>query len=181
MGKMEQMAAKLATKYGTVSTGKHTGCEVALGNDPSQKVATSNDFKQIIFVNDEGEQGRYDIIRDFASFEVVSKGETGYKLQLNYVSGEVSTFELIIRPDDSLVKGFVKKLMGQKTTFGATDEREKMLLKYRGVRVFFNNTFTRYPYDQAMGFIDDFKTLNIDEPSDEKIVKILKELHNIKE
>lgn len=181
MGKMEQMAAKLATKYGTVSTGKHTGCEVALGNDPSKKVEPSQGFKQIIFVNDEGEQGRYDIIRDFASFKVVSKGETGYKLQLNYVSGEVSTFELIIRPDDSLVKGFVKKLMGQKTTFGVTDEREKMLLKYRGVRVFFNNTFTKYSYEQAMGFIDDFSELNIDEPLDEEIVKILKELHNIKE
>lgn len=94
MGFMEQAAAKLARKFGTVSTGKHEGCQIALGNDPNKKVEASFVFTQIIFLQDTEEKGRYDLIHDLKAVNILGVEEYGLQISILFADGEVCQFLL---------------------------------------------------------------------------------------
>lgn len=85
------LAANLTKKYGTVSSGRHEGCEIALGNPPGSGIV-SNSLTQIIFLDGTEEKGRYNI-EDLAMVR-----QTGYEkggehrniIKIEYSEGDES-------------------------------------------------------------------------------------------
>ncbi len=85
------LAANLTKKYGTVSSGRHEGCEIALGNPPGSGIV-SNSLTQIIFLDGTEEKGRYNI-EDLAMVR-----QTGYEkggelrniIKIEYSDGDES-------------------------------------------------------------------------------------------
>lgn len=142
MGFMNKVGAKLATKYGTVTRGKHSGCQIALGNPPTKAVEAAYSFDQIIFVEGAEEKGRYNILEDLVGFAVLSHDEHAFQMMLMFKTEETCEFNLEIRKEDKPLTGLVKSFLGQKTTASAS-EQEKLELQYRGVKVFLQNTAYR--------------------------------------
>ena len=150
MGFMEKAAAKIATKYGTVTRGRHNGCKIALGNPPDKKVTTSHSFSQIIFVEGSEEKGRYDIIEDLVGMSILSQDDRCFQFLLMFKDEQTCEFNLDIRQEDKPVAGLLKSFLGQKNTVNATAE-EKLELQYRGVKVFVQNAGIRMmPKDLRM-------------------------------
>lgn len=133
MGFMEKVVAGLATKYGVVTEGRHTGAEVALGNDPNQKVSVADSFEQVLFVKDKEEQGRYTIAGDIEAVDFLGDNAEGLQVKICYNDGNYSLFTLIYVQEDDFKKSLVKSLLGQKTA--VTDEQKKAQ-KYRRIAVF---------------------------------------------
>lgn len=93
MAAKEKMLASLATKYGIVEDGKHKDCLLALGTDPKEgkKIEAGATCTQILFINKEGEQGRYNINGDFKHIELIGYNkETGYELNIVFNNGDSS-------------------------------------------------------------------------------------------
>ena len=163
MGFMDKVGAKIATKYGTVTRGKHAGCQIALGNPPTKAVETSYGFSQIIFVEGATEKGRYDIVEDLAGFAVLGHDERAIQIMLMFMDEQTCEFNLEIRQKDKVVAGLVKGFLGQKTTSNMTPE-EALEQQYRGVKVFLKNTAVKFlakdleffrDYLSGLGILDD--------------------------
>ncbi len=147
MGLMEKVGATIATKYGTVVEGKHEGTIVALGNDPSQKVSATYEFKQIIFLDGTEEKGRYDIAECFKGIKILEETENGLKVLALFEDGEHFTLELEWKKDDNFAIGLLKTFLGAKKA-DAT-EKEKAESKYRPIKVFMDSFFSKLSPDSA--------------------------------
>lgn len=163
MGFMEKAAAKIATKYGTVTRGRHNGCKIALGNPPDKKVTTSYSFSQIIFVEGSDEKGRYNILEDLIGMSVLSHDDKCFQFLMMFKDEQTCEFNLDIRQEDKPMAGLLKGFLGQKTTANATPE-EKLEMQYRGVKVFIQNVGIRMmpkdlrmfkAYFENLGILDD--------------------------
>lgn len=160
MGFMEKAAAKLATKYGTVTRGRHNGCQIALGNPPDKKVEKAYSFSQIIFVEGSEEKGRYDILGDLIGMSMMSHDEKGFQFLLLFKDEQTCEFNLEIRAEDKPLAGMLKGLMGRKSTATATPE-EKLEMQYRGVKVFVQNMGIRMLPKDLRFFQAHFEQLGI--------------------
>lgn len=137
MGFMEKVGATLATKYGVVTTGKHGGCQIALGNAPDKKVSTASTFEQIIFVMEKEEQGRYDIAKDLKCLHVDSNDEQGIHMQILFQNDDYCEFTLRFTPPENTVVKLLKTFGGGKSGPQTPEQ------KYHNMIVFFRNTLVR--------------------------------------
>ena len=160
MGFMDRVGAKIATKYGVVTSGRHAACQVALGNPPGKAVETAGGFKQIIFVEGASEKGRYDIINDLAGFALLGHDERAFQVMLMFRDKETCEFNLEIRQPDKAVAGLVKGFLGQKTTSNMSPQ-EALEQQYRGVKVFLQNTALKFVPDDLKVFRDHLNELGI--------------------
>lgn len=160
MGFMEKAAAKLATKYGTVTRGKHSGCQIALGNPPEKKVETTHTFTQIIFVDNGEEKGRYNLLEDLIGMTMMSSNDKGFHFILLFKNEENCEFDLEIKQEDKPLVGMLKSFLGQKTTAGASP-KDKAELQYHNVKVFVQNMGLRMLPKDLRFFRDKFTELGI--------------------
>ena len=137
MGFMEKAAATLATKYGVVTQGQYQGCQMALGNPPDKKVATSTSFTQVIFVDGNEEKGRYDILK--LRMSVVGHNDKGVQMAVRFTDGKTSQFDLLLKQEDKLLVKILKTFFGQKGGLNDNAQDQKNL-KFHNMVVFFNNT-----------------------------------------
>lgn len=172
MGFMEKAAAKLATKYGTVTRGKHNGCQIALGNPPDKKVATSYTFSQIIFVEDGEEKGRYDLLEDLIGMSMMSHDEKGFQFLMLFKNEETCEFNLEIKQEDKPLVGMLKGFLGQKTTTGISP-KEKAELQYHNVKVFVQNMGLRMMPKDLRFFRAKFAQLDILDDLTNEILDIM--------
>ncbi len=91
---LSKVGAALATRYGSVVSGKYAGCKIVLGNPPTEKVSVANSFSQIIFLSENEEKGRYNIINDIEDITYVSTSDKGYHCVLTFSNGETVEFDL---------------------------------------------------------------------------------------
>lgn len=91
---LSKVGAAIATKYGTVISGKHEGCAIALGNPPNAKVSVANKMTQIIFVSGTEEKGRYFIDGEIKCLEKLHYDKEGKKYRLTFTTGETCELEL---------------------------------------------------------------------------------------
>lgn len=160
MGFMDKVGAKIATKYGTVTSGRHAACQIALGNPPGKAVETAYGFKQIIFVEGATEKGRYDILKDLAGFALMGHDERAFQVLLMFGDKETCEFNLEIRQQDKAVAGLVKGFLGQKTTANMSPQ-EALEQQYRGVKVFLQNTALKFVPNDLAFFRDHLNGLGI--------------------
>lgn len=135
MGFMEKLGATLSTKYGVVTSGKHGGCQIAMGNPPNKKVDVSYSFDQIIFVMEKEEQGRYDIKTDIKCLHVMGDDEKGVQMQMLFANDDYCEFTLRFTPPENKA---VKLL---KTFGGGNPGPQTAEQKFHNMIVFFRNTF----------------------------------------
>ena len=138
MGFMEKLGATLATKYGVVTSGKHGGCQIALGNAPDKKVETASTFEQIIFLMDKEERGRYDIAHDLKCLHVDGTDEYGINMQILFQNDDYSEFTLRFTPEENKAVKMLKAFGGGKASGSQTPEQ-----KFHNIIVFFRNTMVR--------------------------------------
>ena len=137
MAGLKDLAATLTTKYGKVTEGKYLGCDIAMGNPPSDKpVSISYSLSQIIFLDGTEEKGRYNIYKDIAEIVRESDAPQGYKMSMRLKSGETIKFDLNLVPKDNLLVNFVKMLMGMVPK----DEQGQQERRMKPVRTFVQNT-----------------------------------------
>ncbi len=175
MGKLEEIAAQLATKYGTVKSGKHEGCEVALGNPPSdKKVEAVKEFTQIIFVAGKEEKGRYDI-ESIKGISVLGKQEDGVDIRITFDNGETSDMLLKRRKDDSFVATFIKLILGQKPTSGMKEEERGEYYFHHMITFVFHFTAAKKLAQQDVAFFYDLfkKEKALDKAHDEYFAKVI--------
>ena len=148
MGFMEQVAAKMATKYGVVTSGKYEGCQIALGNPPEEKAVTAEyvHFSQIIFVDGSEEKGRYWLNRKRTAITMRGHNETGVQMTVSLEDGEICDFDLLVRSKDKLWMKLVKTFFGQKGGVKTSDKggvdatiQEEQELRFHNMIVFFLN------------------------------------------
>ncbi len=161
---MEKLGATLATKYGNVTEGKHKGNQVALGNDPSNKVTTVDKFTQIIFLDGKETTGRYNIGSEATMLHYVDSTDDIVTVSLDFADGESCTIELTTPKDDKFIVALLKKQIGLKSNTqinsdGTTEQNNDN--KYHHIRTFI---FT---------FVD-----HIDKESEQKFIAFLK-AHNM--
>ncbi|MBR6514915.1 MAG: hypothetical protein IKT46_08805 [Clostridia bacterium] len=166
MGFLQKVAAKVATKYGTVSEGEYKGCEVALGNPPEKKIERANSFCQIIFVDGTEEKGRLFLSRDgnIRCINVCEISETGIELCIEYHDFKTSKFTIPVKKEDSTGAMAAKMLLGMKPVIGG-DSEYAIAMKYRKVFVFFLNTmdlFDSLSLRQLYALFDEKKILKDD-------------------
>jgi len=137
MGLMEQAAAKLAAKYGTVQEGKYKGFEIAFGNEPNKPVEVGKKFEQIIFLEDTEEKGRHTMKEDIAQFAMTAESAEGVTVIIKWKDGEESTALLPVKKEDSFFAGLVKSFFGKKQP---TDEAGKNKETYGRIADFFELT-----------------------------------------
>ena len=172
MGLMEKVGATIATKYGTVVEGKHEGTIVALGNDPSKKVAASYEFKQIIFLDGTEEKGRYDIAESFKGIKILEETEKGLKVLALFEDGEHFTLELEWKKEDNFAVGLLKTFLGAKKA-DAT-EKEKAESKYRPIKVFMDSFFSKLSPDSAEFLLKFYQKHDIlDEINKQYLMKLI--------
>lgn len=159
MGFMEKVGATIATKYGTVIEGKHEGTVVALGNDPTKKVQTTNEFKQIIFLDGTEEKGRYDIDESISGIKILGETENGLKVVARFNNGEHFTLELEWKKEDNFAVGLLKTLLGAKKA-DATD-KEKAESKYRPIKTFMHSFFSKLTSDSAEFLLNFYQKYDI--------------------
>lgn len=147
---MQKIAAKLATKYGEVTSGKYKGCQVALGNDPdpNKKVEGSDNFTQIIFVENDTEKGRYDIesLKEVAHIEEI---EGAIQVKIVFEDDDECVFDLKILPDDKFPMTLIKPLLMQEEPISERTPNNK----YRRVYVFFMNVMSRLADEEMRYFL----------------------------
>lgn len=160
MGFMNKIGAKIATKYGTVTQGRHAACQIALGNPPGKAVETAGVFKQIIFVEGSDEKGRYDIVKDLVGFAVLGHDDRAIQIMLMFTDKQTCEFNLEIRQKDKAVAGMVKGFLGQKTTSNMSPQ-EALEQQYRGVKVFLQNTVLKFPPEDLKFFRNYLSDLGI--------------------
>lgn len=132
MGIMENIGATIATKYGTVTEGKHAGTVVALGNDPLTKAGFTHTFSQIIFLDGTVEKGRYNINESFTGVKIIEETAKGYKILGVFKDDEHFILELELKKDDTMAVGLIKTFLGTKKD----KPEDKAENKYRPLKVF---------------------------------------------
>ena len=137
MGFMEKLGATLATKYGVVTTGKHGGCQIAMGNPPNKKVETSYSFEQIIFVMEKEEQGRYNIVDDLKCIHVMGNDDKGVQMQMLFSNDDYCEFTLRFTPPENKVVKLLKSFNGGNSGPQTAEQ------KFHNMIVFFRNTFVK--------------------------------------
>lgn len=138
MGFMEKLGATLATKYGVVTSGKHGGCQIALGNAPDKKVEAAYSYEQMIFLMEKEERGRYDIVRDLKCLHVDGTDEYGVNMQILFENDDYSEFTLRFTPEENKVAKILKAIGGGKASGPQTPEQ-----KFHNMIVFFQNTMVK--------------------------------------
>ena len=109
---LKKAGAFLATRYGVVSAGKFDGCDIALGNPPTENVTTADSFSQMIFFKEQEEVARIDIaeeIKELVFVEMIHFSATNddcYSCVITFADGEISKF--VLYPNRA--KGFYKNL-----------------------------------------------------------------------
>ena len=115
---LKKMGAKLATRYGVVSSGEHDGADLVMGNPPKAKVSVAYSFSQIIFIKNDEETARFDIGKEIAEVEYIETiqfpqtGKNGYRCKLTFKKGdtcEVDLFPSKVRVLYSNLKGIMNK------------------------------------------------------------------------
>ena len=97
---LKKLGAKLATRYGVVSSGNYAGCSFAMGNPPKEKVTTANSFSQIIFIKNDEETARFNIGKDIIDIEYSetikfpNTGKDGFRCILTFQNGETCDVDL---------------------------------------------------------------------------------------
>ena len=175
MGFMEQAAAKLARKYGTVSDGKHQGCQVALGNDPSKKVEATYSFSQIIFLQGTEEKGRYELIGDdIKAMAITGVENDGLQIKLLFADGEDCDFLLETGAkkdkDMSKITYLIKVWLGQKKVNLPPDQQRKENLK--DIKIFMQSAMLLL-VEPSLDLLEEFyKTNDVMEDLDKKLFEI---------
>ena len=111
----KKVGSFLATRYGVVLAGKYEGCDIALGNPPTETVSTSESLSQMIFFKEKEEVARIDIaeeIKELVFVEMIHFSATNddcYSCVFTFADGEVSKF--VLYPNRA--KGFYKNLKGK--------------------------------------------------------------------
>ena len=170
MGFMEQAAASLATKYGTVSEGKYEGCKIAMGNPPDKKVEAAYSFSQIIFVDGKEEAGRHDI--STLRISVLGKNEDGIQLVIFFSETERSIFTLELKKkgDESFIASLLKAFIGPKRT----PEQEHEAI-YHNMVIFFRQTFAVMIGDAVDVFEAYFKENDVLDDLTAKLIAMYRE------
>jgi hypothetical protein len=180
MGFMEQAAAKLARKFGTVSEGKHEGCQVVLGNDPSKKVEATYSFSQIIFLQGTEEKGRYNLIGDMKAIHIEGVEEFGLKLHLVFADGEESRFLLETtekkEKEQKTFMTMLKTLLGQKKT-NLTPEQKRME-NVKNIKIFAQSTMELMDAGSLDVLEKYYKTNDVMEDLDKKLFEICRKKFN---
>ena len=97
---LKKLGAKLATRYGVVSSGEYAGCSVAMGNPPTAKVTTANSSSQIIFIKNDEEAARLNIGKDVidveytATIQFPKTGNDGFRCKLTFEKGDTCDVDL---------------------------------------------------------------------------------------
>ena len=97
---LKKLGAKLATRYGVVSSGEYAGCSFVMGNPPKEKVTTAYSFSQIIFLKDDEEKARFNIGKDIIDVEYSETikfpktGNDGYRCIITFKDGETCEVDL---------------------------------------------------------------------------------------
>ncbi len=134
----KKIVAKLATKYGTVTSGKYEGCQVALGNDPNKKVSVSYTFEQVVFFKDGEEKGRLNIslTESFNRLTITKEIDNGFHCVLEYADGDISEIDIDCCKAPGGIFGFFYKI-GSLTNPPSADEKFKN--KYGRLVTFFSS------------------------------------------
>jgi len=128
---LKKVGATLATRYGVVSSGKYKGCDIVLGNPPTQKISTSYSFSQMIFLADKEEVARLDISSDIAdikfseTFTYTATGHDGYRCIITFRDGDTCQADL----SPSRIQVFyssVKSVMSEETQEFFEEEIKKL-------------------------------------------------------
>lgn len=174
MGFMEQAAAKLARKFGTVTTGKHEGCQVALGNDPSKKVEATHSFEQIIFLQGTEEKGRYNLVGDLKIMAITDVSDDGLTVAMLFSDDESAEFLLETGSKKDREMGFFTRLikvwLGQKKTDLSPAEARKENVK--DIKIFMNSAMILLDKDSLDILEKLYKTNDVMEDLDEKLIAI---------
>ena len=150
MGLMEQAAAKLAAKYGTVQEGKYKGFEIAFGNDPSKPVEAGKKFEQIIFLESTDEKGRHNMKEDIKLFVITAESAEGVTVIIKWNDDEESVALLPVKKEDSFVGGLLKSFIKKQPT----DEAGKNKEKYGRIADFFELTLTQCSPNTIKWYLD---------------------------
>ena len=173
MGIMEQAAAKLARKFGTVSAGKHEGCQVALGNDPSKKVEATYTFSQIIFLQNTEEKGRYELIGDVKRVAIVGVEEYGLQIKILFADGEECQFLLETaakkNKEENALVSMIKVWFGLKKTNLTPEQERKENVK--NIKIFAQSTMTLMD-PSSLEILEEFYKINgVMEDLDKKLLE----------
>lgn len=128
---LKKLGAKLATRYGVVSSGEFEGADMAMGNPPTAKVTTANSFSQIIFIKNDEEAARYDIVKDIIDLEYNTTikfpktGKEGFRCTLTFVGGDTCEVDLFPSQVRTLYSN-LKVIMGEDTDKFFKDEVAKL-------------------------------------------------------
>lgn len=174
MGFMEQAAAKLARKFGTVSAGKHEGCQIALGNDPSKKVEATYSFSQIIFLQDTEEKGRYNLDSDVKGMAILGVEEDGLQIKMLFADNEECDFLLETaakkEKEEKFWVSMIKTLLGQKKT-DLTPEQKRME-NVKNLKIFMQSTM-HLLVESSLDLLEEFyKQNDVMEDLDKKLFAI---------
>ncbi len=176
MGFMEQAAAKLARKYGTVSEGKHEGCQVAMGNDPSKKVEATYTFSQIIFLQDTEEMGRYNLVGDVKMIKLVDLEETGFQVKIFFADGEECKFLLETaakqNEKENMFVSMIKAWFGMKKT-NLTPEQERQE-NVKNIKIFMRSTMPLLDATSLTALEMFYKNYDVMEDVDAKLIALNK-------
>ncbi len=153
MGFMEKLGATIATKYGSVTEGKHKDCLVALGNPPDQKVTTSNKFTQIIFLENKETMGRYDIGIEAKALRILANDADSCTVAIDFADGESCTIVLTTPKEDNAAVSLLKKNFGLKSATkvnaNGTTETDNSV-KYHNIKTFLLTFIDNYANDDEM-------------------------------
>ncbi len=158
MGFGEKLGAKLATKYGTVTSGKFKGCQIALGNPPDKAVTASYSFSQIIFVDGSDEKGRYNMID--VRMLVHGKDDKCVKMSVMLEKDEICEFDLLLKQEENFGTKLLKGFLSGGNKGNGNENKEK----FHNMVVFFQNVMPVLipkdvdffeEYFQANGVLDD--------------------------
>lgn len=175
MSFMEKVAATLATKYGVVKSGKHEGCQIAMGNPPDQKVTTSYAFSQIIFVDGNEEKGRYDI--KTLRMKKTGHNDQGVQMTIFFNAKEACNVDILLRQEDKFWVKILKTFMGQKGG-ASTTVQEQQEMKFHNMVVFFKNNFACMTKDDIDFFEAYFMENDVLDDVCKKLIKVYRETVN---
>lgn len=128
---LKKLGAKLATRYGVVSSGEFKGADMAMGNPPKAKVTIANSFSQIIFIKNDEEAARYDIGKDVIDLEYITTikfpktGSDGFRCTLTFDGGDTCEVDLFPSQVRTLYSN-LKAIMGEDTDKFFKDEVAKL-------------------------------------------------------
>ncbi len=161
MGAKEIMA-KISTKYGTVTEGKHSGTQVALGNDPNgEKVSTSYSalmFEQIIFVEGSEEKGRYNILEDFDDMTVIKSTPDNMLVNLAFKSGENAVIDVGTEKESKGIMGYIRKF---NEIMQPTPPEKKRERKYYYLVNFLKVMYVLMDVETLMAVADYFQSVDV--------------------